>query len=310
MSESLPAYARRADAHPGWDHNYNRTSDGPPTYADSVRWFFYNSLRPAFLVTSLVSAFAAAILCAIHWRSASDWDGKYRLFSIVSAALFTACALLQLFAFLAGLYTHMGLLRTAVRLSFASAGIAVAAQVVAVANVYANHNSVFEQCMNAYVAGNRDKEVPDQTVADVPDAPSASEVCADAWDADATWNVVVLVLLLIVCAAYLFIAQRYVHKVENPGGDGVRENALLADDNHDFGADVDDDTYALNRFPRRGSMDTLDTHDRAALDAKIDPMADIYGGRRDPADMDAFDERASMEYPPLHPNASTRVGTP
>lgn len=113
MNEPLPTYTRRDQTRPDWAHNYSRPNDVPPSYADSVRWFFYNSLRPAFLVASLVSAIGAAILCGVQWRSMGETSGKAHIFSLVSAVLFTVVAVFQFYAFMAGLNSHISMLRSA-----------------------------------------------------------------------------------------------------------------------------------------------------------------------------------------------------
>lgn len=295
MSEPLPPYTRRDTSRPGWAHNYSRPNDVPPSYADSVRWFFYNSLRPTYLFTSFLSAVAAAILCGIEWRSMARRDGKAKVLSIVSAVLYTACAALQAYALFAGVRDHIQLLRSAVRLAWASMGMALAAAVVAATNVYANEWNIISQCITNYVDTGVGPVEEDGTTATA-DRQDASDVCKYDWNEDAVWSIAWLVIIVLFGVMYVLLAHRFLNKVENPGFSEARTRPLTADDNHDFAADLDaPNAYAMGGLGRRASHTSLD--DEALLDAKMDPMADVYGGRRDLGDDEAGAERESMAYP-------------
>lgn len=295
MSEPLPTYTRRDQTRPDWAHNYSRPNDVPPSYADSVRWFFYNSLRPAFLVASLVSAIGAAILCGVQWRSMGETTGKAHIFSLVSAVLFTAVAVFQFYAFMAGLNSHISMLRSAVRLSYVSIGLALAAIAVSLANVYGNHDSIMTQCITA--ASGQGDDVEEAGPVDTT-TETASDYCRYDWNTDTVWNITWLVIIVLFGAFYFVLATRYLNKVENPGFSDARSRPLAADDNHDFEADMDGPNgYAMGGLGRRSSQDTLAANDEAMIDAKLDPMADVYGGRRDLSDVEADGERASVDYP-------------
>lgn len=299
MSEPLPPYTRRDASRPSWAHNYSRPNDTPPSYSDSVRWFFYNSLRPAYLALSLIGTIAAVVLCAVEWRSMAVLDGKAKTLTIASAALFTACVVLLLYAFLAGLNQHIHLLRTAVRLAPVSVGLAVAASAISLANVYANKSDVISQCIynSAFDGVEREEDGPlTESRTDV------SELCRFDWNEEAIWNIAWFILIVLYAVFYLIVAHRFLNKAENPGFSSARTRPLTADDNHDFQADFEGgDGYVMGGLSRRDSADTL-AQDEAMLDAKMDPMADVYGGRRDPSEYEAFVERESMDYPPIQPS--------
>ncbi|WFD04026.1 hypothetical protein MOBT1_002723 [Malassezia obtusa] len=297
MSEPLPPYTRRDTDRPGWTHNYSHPSDVPPSYADSVRWFFYNSLQPAYLFISLVSAIAAIFLCAIEWRSMSDSEGIVQVLCIVPAVLFTVCTVLQIFAFVAGLGQRIHLLRLAVRLSVVSMGLALAAIIIALANVYANKESIFAQCRAKTFAA-LNGPMPAGT-ASVEDEQNVNDYCQYSWNEDAVWDIVWLILILIFSVVYVSLAYRFLRKVENPGFAEARTRPLPAD-GRAFDAQVDEtNTYAMDGLPRRASRDKL-VDDEALVDAKMDPMADVYGGRRDHDEPLGHAPEARAEHAAFH----------
>ena len=299
MGESWSPSTRRDTSRPGWAHNYSRPDDVLPSYADSVRWFFYNSLRPTYLFTSFLSAVAAAILCGIEWRSMARRDGKAKVLSIVSAALYTACAALQAYALFAGIRDHIHLLRSAVRLAWASMGMALAAAVIAVANVYANEWNIISACITEYVSTDMGPIEEDGTAASA-DREDASDVCKYNWNEDAVWNIAWLVIIALFSVLYVLLAHRFLGKVENPGFSEARTRPFTADDNHDFAADMDaPNAYAMGGLGPRASRSSLD--DEALIDAKMDPMADVYGGRRDPGEDESSAAGAADAYPPVRP---------
>ncbi|PKI85415.1 hypothetical protein MVES1_000057 [Malassezia vespertilionis] len=262
MSEDLPAYTRQPTRGPaGWSYNYRSPNGAPPSYSDSVRWFFHNSLRPAFLAFALVSAIVAVFLAAIHWRDMADMGENAKILLAVSAALFTAVAIIQTLTFTMGVLTNLKGLRIAVRVIFLSTGMASAAQSISLTNIYSNKDEIIAHCVNS--AGS-------SALAEFRTEMSTKDSCTADWDSDAAWNIAWLVIVILFCILYSMICSRYLAKVESavPGA----TNAPLSDNARD--------DWDVEQGCAMGSV-RPSIADDVAIEMKANPMADVYGGRSD-----------------------------
>ncbi|WFD44152.1 hypothetical protein MPSI1_002818 [Malassezia psittaci] len=294
MSEPLPPYSQPNSTRGWWSHAYRRTNEPLPSYADSMGQMFQRSLRPAYLFTTLVSGVAAAILCAIQWRFMLNYSGRVKTLSLVSALLFTACTALQLCAFLVGVLTHGPLMRQAGHAALISTVLALVAEILSISNVYANQSDIMSQCAanyTSFMSGDDDDGMDSSYV----DQNDANDVCKYNWNEKAVWNVAWLILILIFSCIYIVLSHRFVRQMQHsvlpsesaqPSAEG--NQACFPSETHGM------DTYAMSGFGRRTSQDTLDT-DEAIIDAKTDPMSDVYGGRNDFEDTGRSSRRSSLD---------------
>ncbi|WFD00350.1 hypothetical protein MYAM1_003098 [Malassezia yamatoensis] len=309
MSETLPPYSQPNPARGWWPHSYRRTNERLPSYADSMGQMFQKSLRPAYLFTSLISSVAAAILCAIQWHFMINFSGRVKILSLISAFLFTACTALQLCAFLAGVFAHNSLLRQAGRAALVSAVLAFAAEVLSISNVYANQNEILSQCAANYTSFMSDGEDEDADSSFV-DQNDAEDVCKYNWNEKAVWNIAWLILILIFGCLYIVLSRRFVRQIQHSVSQSEPAQCSAEANQAYFPPETQDtDAFPMRGLWRRNSQDTLDT-DEAIIDAKTDPMSDVYGGRNDFQDTGRTSRQSSldvMDHPiPLGSQSASR----
>jgi len=271
MSESVTVHPRRDLVRPGWAHNYSHANEEPPTYSDSLRWLLYNSLRPAFIIAHGLATFVSIVLAAVHWRSLSLEDGKVKTLSVVSALLFTLVFLIELVGFLMGLAAHVGMVKLFSRTCIVALIMALIAQVVSLANVYANRHPMISQCIayESRYTGDVEQSGDDATV-----GLSASEICSDMWHSSAIWNIVWLVLITLVGTLIYVLTLRYLSKIQDPGAGTRLTRPYTADDNHDPEMS---NAYPMSTMPySMFGRDELDTRDDAFDDPKIDFDTDTW----------------------------------
>lgn len=265
MSESAPVYPRRDLMRPGWAHNYSHPSNVAPTYSDSVRSLLYNSLRPAFIIAHGLAALVALILAALHWRSLALEDGKVKLFTTVSAALFTVVCVAEVVGFLAGVFAHVGMVKLFSRSSVVVLIMALVAQILALVNIYANRHPMISQCIAYESRYTGDIE---QSGDEATQEPTASDICSDMWHTAAVWNILWLVLIVLVGGIFYVLTLRYLQKMQDPGAGRRPTQPYTVNDHHDLEAP---NTYPMSTvshsvFPR----DELDANEDAFDDDKVD----------------------------------------
>ncbi|WFD32478.1 hypothetical protein MSPP1_003526 [Malassezia sp. CBS 17886] len=287
MSEPLPAYAQRSDRErPGWMHDYMPTQEQLPTYTESIQSFFNNALRPAFLAVQIVSTVVIVFLCAAQWRHMVDEVGDLRLLSCVAAALLTACLVLLLYGVLVGLMHNMRLLMAYQRLSFVVFALALAAQVVATVNIYANRHTFVSRCIADQIAAS-----PDVGPAGDEHGMDVSEPCQEAWRSDAVWDIVWLVLIVLFGAGFLFITQKYLFLLRRSRRDVPQLQSVTADVNRNFGTDIETgDEFVLRRFPTTSEYGHVHQDDMSShFDGLLDSKSEMHG--------DALTFEGASEYP-------------
>lgn len=222
-----------------------------PSYTDTVRVSFENSLMPMFTIIQIICIIFAAVLFVAHLFNARLFGSDTSAIQYVCAAIFAVCFVIHVFVIVAG-HNMRGSRKVPIIVTV-SISLALIAQIMSVAQLYARKEIVMARCLSA--SGVSSANVSDQS--DVMDA------CHSVWEGYVVWNIVWLVAIVLVGPVFALVA----FKCDMREKKAAQANAFVSQG----GPSWDGDAYAMSTVPPYDpSTDPLSQQERELADAKLD----------------------------------------